>query len=252
MFTQQDILRIAMAQSARDLGCRPEDFTRTEPVVVAGELGIDAKKYYSKPVCCILVSYGANVTACARADCLETVTEYVNGGDFYRCFEAPRIIDLVSRLSPHGGESCFQAEYFLPRLERLRALECPYPMRVIEKEGFADLYKPEWHNALCEDRKELDVLGVGAFDGDRMIGMAGCSADAEDMWQIGIDVLPAYRRQNVAAALTSRLALEILDRGKVPFYCAAWSNLPSVRNALKSGFAPAWVETSVKARGAHL
>ena len=54
------------------------------------------------------------------------------------------------------------------------------------------------------------------------------------------------RRQGVASALTSRLALEILERGKVPFYCAAWSNIKSVRNAIKSGFRPAWAETAVK------
>jgi predicted GNAT family acetyltransferase len=66
------------------------------------------------------------------------------------------------------------------------------------------------------------------------------------MWQIGIDVLPAYRRQGIASALTSRLALEILDRGIVPFYCAAWSNLASVRNAIRSGFSPAWVELTAK------
>jgi predicted GNAT family acetyltransferase len=50
----------------------------------------------------------------------------------------------------------------------------------------------------------------------------------------------------IASALTSQLALEILARGKVPFYCAAWSNIPSVRNAIKSGFRPAWVEMTAK------
>ena len=42
------------------------------------------------------------------------------------------------------------------------------------------------------------------------------------------------------------LILEILKKGKVPFYCSAWSNLGSVRNALKSGFLPAWVEMTAK------
>ena len=46
--------------------------------------------------------------------------------------------------------------------------------------------------------------------------------------------------------MTSRLALEILRRGKVPFYCSAWSNIRSVRNAVKSGFIPAWVELTAK------
>ena len=90
------------------------------------------------------------------------------------------------------------------------------------------------------------MLGVGAYDGDKLIGLAGCSADCDSMWQIGIDVLPEYRRQGIAAALTASLALEIIKRGKVPFYCAAWSNIRSVRNAIKAGFYPAWVEMTAK------
>ena len=90
------------------------------------------------------------------------------------------------------------------------------------------------------------MLGVGAWVDGALAGLAGCSADCESMWQIGVDVLPEYRKKGVASALTSRLALEIMQRGKVPFYCSAWSNLPSVRNAVKSGFIPAWVELSIQ------
>lgn len=105
---------------------------------------------------------------------------------------------------------------------------------------------PQWSNALCEKRRELDILGVGAYDGRTLVGLAACSADCETMWQIGVDVLPARRRQGIASALTSHLALEILEREKVPFYCAAWSNIRSVRNAIRSGFRPAWVEMTAK------
>ena len=90
------------------------------------------------------------------------------------------------------------------------------------------------------------MLGVGAYDRGNLIALAACSADCDKMWQIGVDVLPKYRRQGIACALTSRLALEIIDRGRVPFYCAAWSNIASVRNAIKSGLRPAWVELTVK------
>ena len=87
---------------------------------------------------------------------------------------------------------------------------------------------------------------MGAYDGETLIGMAGASADCDSMWQIGVDVLPAYRKRGIASAMTVRLAREILKRGKVPFYCSAWSNIRSVRNAVKSGFLPAWVELTVK------
>ena len=94
--------------------------------------------------------------------------------------------------------------------------------------------------------RERDVLAVGAYDNGKLIGLSGCSADCEMMYQIGVDVLPEYRRKGVASAVTSRLALEVLALGKVPFYCAAWSNIKSVRNAVKSGFRPAWVELTAR------
>ena len=96
------------------------------------------------------------------------------------------------------------------------------------------------------------MLGVGAYDGGRLIGFAGCSADCPDMWQIGIDVLPEYRRKGVASALTNRLARAVFGRGKVPFYAAAWANIRSVRNALRSGFVPAWTAmTAQRIHGGH-
>lgn len=247
MLNKKEIWRIAMEQSARDLNCAPEDFLKSGPVLASGGgLNAGAKKYYKAPIPCNFVSYGSNVVASALPEYRGIAAEYIRTFDFYRCFETPAIHWLDERLTPLGQKVCFMAEYQLPDPDRVRPLPCAYALRVLEQKDFAGLYLPQWGNALCEDRKELDVLGVGAYDGEILVGLAGCSADAEEMWQIGVDVLPAYRRQGVAAALTSRLALEILNRKKVPFYCSAWSNLLSVRNALRCGFIPAWVEMTVK------
>ena len=41
-------------------------------------------------------------------------------------------------------------------------------------------------------------------------------------------------------------SLETLRRGKVPFYCCGWANVPSARNALACGFRPAWAQLTVK------
>ena len=153
---------------------------------------------------------------------------------------------LNKQIEPKGYTVCFMAEYYLPDLNRLTSLPCAYELRVLSPKDFEGLYLPEWSNALCSYRKNLDVLAVGAYDGENLVGLAGCSSDANEMWQIGVDVLPEYRRKGIASALTSRLALEILKRDKVPFYCSAWSNIRSMRNAIKSGFLPAWMEMTVK------
>lgn len=244
--TNEEILSTAMKQSALDINCRAEDFLCNHPVIVRSGVGPTARKYYKEPIACNLVSYGSNVVASVRDEYRELVEEYIGKFAFYHCFETPNLHWLNERMLPLGQKVCFMAEYYLPDVEKLRVLPCDYEMRGLEQPDFRDLYKPEWSNALCEDRKELDVLGIGAYDGEKLIGLAGCSADCESMWQIGVDVLPEYRRRGVAAALTSGLALEILKRGKVPFYCSAWSNIRSVRNAVKSGFIPAWVEMTVK------
>ena len=235
-----------MEQSAEDIGCEAEDFLRSENVTVPFRLGANARKYYKEPITCNLVSYGNNIVAASSEEVAELVAEYIDRYEFYHCFEAPNMHWLNERLAQRGYKICFMAEYYLPDVNRIPEIDCGFDLRILEQKDFGELYLPEWSNALCKDRKSLDVLGVGAYDEGKLVGLAGCSADCENMWQIGVDVLPDYRRQGIASALTSRLAKEIIARGKVPFYCSAWSNIRSVRNAVKSGFIPAWVEMTVK------
>ena len=194
--TNQDIMQIAMEQSARDLNCRAEDFMRHENVIVKSHIGPEARRYYKEPVPCNLVSYGNNIVASVKDEYREIVEAYIGHYTFYHCFETPNMLVLDEALRKAGQRVCFMAEYFLPDIDLLKPLECP--------------------------------------------------ADCSTMWQIGVDVLPDFRRKGIASALTGRLALEIIARGKVPFYCAAWSNLRSARNAVKSGFFPAWVEMTAK------
>ena len=235
-----------MRQSAEDIGCVPDDFRRSENVNVRFHLGDEARKYLKEPITCYFVSYGNNVVAAATEEVSDIVTEYIERYMFYHCFETPNMHWLNERLVERGHKICFMAEYYLPDINRIPELPCNYEKRILEQADFAELYLPEWSNALCKDRKTLDVLGSGIYDDGKLVGLAGCSKDCEEMWQIGVDVLPEYRRQGIASALTSTLAKEILKRGKVPFYCSAWSNLRSVRNAIKSGFIPAWVEMTIK------
>lgn len=246
MISNTEIFETALRQSALDINASPEDFLREENVIVRSELGPKARKYYSEPLTCRLVSYGNNIVASVNDEYKDIVSEYLRRYTYYHCFETPNMHWLDDAMRGFGQRVCFMAEYCLPDVSRLRRLECGFSLRLLGPADFRDLYLPEWGNALCDDRKELDVLGVGAYDGYRLIGLAGCSADCDEMWQIGIDVLPEYRKQGVGSALTSSLALEILDRGKIPFYCCAWSNIRSVRNAIRSGFIPSWAELSVK------
>ncbi len=247
--TNKEIWDIALRQSAHDCNCQPEDFLSDHHVLTVSKANTKARKYIPLPLACDLVSYGSNIVAQTSPELQGIVDKYLHSYSLEHCFETPNIHVLDDLLLPYGIKTCFMAEYFLPDLELLKQFPCDYELRVLYQQDLQYLYTPEWSNALCADRKELDVLAVGAYDGDILIGLAGCSADCEDMYQIGEDVLPAYRRKGIASALVSRLALEILALGKVPFYCAAWSNLKSVRTAVKCGFRPAWVELTAREIG---
>lgn len=93
------------------------------------------------------------------------------------------------------------------------------------------------------------MLAVAAFDGDKIMGMAGASADSKNMWQIGIDVLPEYRSKRIGRSLVALLKNEILRRGKVPFYSTSGSHFHSQNIAINSGFFPIWAELYSKRIG---
>jgi len=242
----KEVMEIAMQQSAIDSNCCIEDFKSNDNKVVCSVKNPRARKYLKLPFFCDLTSYGNNIVASSSEELIKEVEWYITKYHVEHCFETPNLHRLMERLKPYHLNVCFMAEYFLPDMEVLKPLPCQYEIKVMEPRHFAEYYLPEWSNALCEKRKELDILAVGAFDNGKLIGLAGASADCDTMWQIGIDVIPEYRRQGIASSLTSRLALEILGKGIVPFYCCAWSNLKSARNAIKSGFRPAWVQITAR------
>ena len=244
--TNQEILQIALQQSAYDCNCNADDFLSTENKAVLSQKNEKARVYMPLPLECDLVSYGNNIVAQVSPRMKGTVEWYISKYAVEHCFEAPNVIALNEKLAQFGYKVCFMAEYLLPDVNELKEQPCDYEIRVLQPEEFEQYYTDEWGNALCKSRKHLDKLAVGAFDNGKLIGLAGCSADCETMYQIGVDVLPEYRRKGVASAITSRLAIETLKLGKVPFYCAAWSNIKSVRNAIRSGFRPAWVELTAR------
>ena len=245
MMTNEEILETAMAQSAIDANCSADDFKKSENKIVFSQKNPRARRYLELPLACNLISYGNNIVASIDRKYESIVRDYIEKYPVEHCFETPNMHVLNEAFEPYGMKVCFMAEYFLPDVRALTKNACPYPVQMQEKEALEMFDAKQWPNALNGSR---DVLGFAAYKNQQMIGMAACSQDCGSMWQIGVDVLPKFRQQGIASALTAALAWEILDRGKVPFYCCAWSNIKSARNAIKSGFRPAWVETTVKTK----
>lgn len=237
--------RVALKQSAVDSCCSPEDFLKKDNVVVRSEERQGRRAYLSAPYDFDLTSYGGNVVACVREGLEGVARTYLGKYPPAHCFETPALHELDKMLAPFGLKTCFQAEYFLPRRRRAlrvsKGLKCGFWSR---RDLRIFIFRS---GAMRSAPKEGERCAVRC--GVRR-GNARCSRGCE----CGLRRDVADRRGRLAAVQRAR-ACQSRDfapgagsfaRGKVPFYCAAWSNLPSVRNALACGFRPAWVQLTAK------
>lgn len=86
------------------------------------------------------------------------------------------------------------------------------------------------------------VIGAIAERDRKVVGIAGVSKDSEFMYQIGIDVLPEHRGNNLAPSMTAAACRVVFDLGGLPYYATSSSNILSMRTALAAGLRPTWVE----------
>ena len=100
--TNQEILQIALQQSAYDCNCSAEDFLLTENKVVLSQQNDKARVYLPLPFECDLVSYGNNIVAQVSPRMEETVTWYINKYAVEHCFESPNVIALNEKLEEFG------------------------------------------------------------------------------------------------------------------------------------------------------
>ena len=100
--TNDDILRIAMQQSAWDANCNPEDFSRTENVIAISQPTPLARKYLKLPHVCNLISYGSNVVATISKEYEDTVAAYLSKYPVEHCFETPNLHVLNDAFQSFG------------------------------------------------------------------------------------------------------------------------------------------------------
>lgn len=101
-----------------------------------------------------------------------------------------------------------------------------------------------FENAITfKNEKCVSEIAYCAFDGDKIIGIAGADKINDDIWEVGIEVLPAYRKDGLATLLTKNLTIKILEKGIVPIWCASSTNIGSQAVANKSDYIPLWFET---------
>ena len=242
---EKEIDKKIREQLALELNCDPEDFlkegnTITRPVLHGKRRMFSEKEFFLQ-----MVTFGSGAVISADEKLHPWLECWVDGKKGFWLFEQHNFYELECELRKYGYKMALTHHMFLPK-PAMTDIKCDLKIRWLEQADIMQFYgKDEFSNALCDRfRPERpDVLAVAAYDGERIMGMAGCSADTPDLWQIGIDVLPEYRKNGIARQLVSLLRDETLRRGAIPYYGTSLSNIASWKVALSCGFVPAWIGT---------
>jgi len=229
-YTGKEINFFLKEQLALDCNCSPDDFEKEGIVFCEAKQNANRRPFpWSEPHFEML-HMGASVVVSASAKLLPYLQEQLAGKNRDEAFEMPFVIGM--------------GLYYLPDKIQPLPLTEGFIFEFIERSDIPAYYKFEgFKNTLQYDvnHSRPDVLAMIAKKDNRIIGMAGASIDCKMFWQIGIDILPDFRRFGLAAVLTNALAIEILERGKIPYYGTSASNIASQRVAHRAGLQPAWV-----------
>lgn len=230
---------ITKAQLAQDLGCEPALLDSPHNEVVLWRDCPGRRKYSDQtPVLEVAVWNGKLVAACGE-ELLEPCRALLGDIPAEWLFSPRYLRQLEQLLGPQGYELGPLRHFYIPRFP-LAPVQPLFPVRWYEQsdlEAFRD--DDRWTDAVAFGEYSPDILGMAALDeAGEPVGLAACSRDGERLWQIGINVLPAYRGKGCAANLTALLRDEILRRGALPLYSTAESHIHSQNVALNAGFRP--------------
>ena len=230
---------------AAENNCRAEDFLISKTTLTTPAMNEKCRKFSREPSFFRLASTGMSTVISADERIHKPLQKLIStASEPRRLLEHNYLRQIDKILEPYGYQLSITHHMRLP-VGEMTKIPHSLTLKWREEGEFSEFYGTgEFPNALnpTENPDRPDVLAVMAYENGKIIGMAGCSADAPDWWQIGIDVKSEYRSRGIGAALVAELRDEIFRRGKIPYYGTGLSNIHSQRIALKCGFLPVWID----------
>jgi len=231
-------------QLAIDLNCSKTDFDRdinTVKVLCKNNL---KRRNINDDLLMFMACFGKGTVVAACEELEAFMTKYVVNMDGFRCFDMPLNV-LENELKKHGGIISEIEEFYLLEKNEIHQINTEYDIEILEGAAISKLYDDHrFHMALgySQEQERRDMLAVVAYENGEILGVAGASNDTDQIWQIGVDVVPEKQKHHVATDIVRIISHEVLKRNKTPYYGTAWSNIASKRVAINAGYKPAWVE----------
>lgn len=243
MYTKTEILSIAKKQLALDYNCQPLDFEKEGNTITENKL-LNGRRIYDGDDGSFLkiISIGGKAIIYADEKITPWIKENILKQNAEWLFDYRKLRAIDNKLREFGHEIDEMPHFYLPNpvtcdVKPITTIKWFEKQEILQFRGDS-----RFEQAFVFDNNYPDVLGVAAFDGDIIMGMAGASEDSKTLYQIGIDVLPEYRGKGIGTNLVALLKQEMLKRGKIPFYGTSVSHIISKNIAINAGFFPAWAE----------
>ena len=241
----------AMARARRvlaaDYACDPHAFVKDGQTFAAPAVRSGRRRFPVPARPLAIGTFGRSVVVLCdddRQESLRTILKDASRDEIFAAGVVSRLAEFASRDGQivHGPHLTF-----LVSSDRLRPVATPDGVSIallLEGRIGAIPDRAYFPHALpaTERPGRPTVAAATALARGYVVGVAAAGADSDDLWQIGVDVLPEAQGSGVGRAVVAALARWILDQGRVPYYAAATGNIRSQALATSVGFRPAWTE----------
>jgi GNAT superfamily N-acetyltransferase len=244
-------LEVVRTTLAADHACKPEDWLNDEITIVEAREVIGRRRFPLHVKEFIMTTMGRGVVIACSADRLTWAEAHLRQRSRDELFAAPTLAQIVGLVTPDQQRLAGPVLWSICGNDTLRMAEAPtgFVIEVFGREQMAEVYRFEGFDHALSYRMDHpcpEMIAVVATYGSQVVGIAGVSADNEQLWQIGIDVVPKHQGMGLGKALVSRATQAVLERGKTPYYGHYISNMASGNTARSVGYQWAWMSTYVR------
>lgn len=156
----------------------------------------------------------------------------------------PKVIYKLNQMLEKYGQFIADAHhYYLPVEKTILSSDYNIEVKWYEGDEIIQFKEDErFDEALLFGEGIENVLAVCAVEQGKILGMAGCTNDGPQLWQIGINVTEEGRGKGIGTYVTWLLKNRVLGMGKVPYYGTVESHIKSQKVAIQAGFLPVFYE----------
>lgn len=185
------------------------------------------------------ITFGTHAIVRGDKEMLTWCKEFFGGAPAQDILDGNSLYQIETKLRAYNKKLAGEHVRYLHLYPEKKVKQPDFDYKLFDSSTVKELYRySHFGSALNFNR---DALAIAAYDGGKIVSLAGADDYTDPLWQIGIDTIAEYQGKGLGVYLVKQLALEIEHRNKIPFYTTWSANVASTRVALQAGFYPVWM-----------